>query len=94
MGGRVGVDTLEMCSGSVAGSHSRPVDSRIIQLKAQGSSRTCNKSKEGEEEDAWQKLGALSSLLFPLTIRRHKPNQIISVYCLRYMSWEVLENLY
>jgi hypothetical protein len=33
-----------------AGSYLRPTDSRITQLKAQGSSRTCNGSKEEEAE--------------------------------------------
>ena len=33
------------------GSYVRLIDSRITQLKAQGPSRTCNKSKEEEEED-------------------------------------------
>jgi len=41
----------EMCSGSKAGSHSRRIDSCITQLKAEGPSRTCNKSKEEEEEE-------------------------------------------
>ena len=33
-----------------AGSYLRPMDSCITQLKAQGPSRTCNESKEEEEE--------------------------------------------
>ena len=40
----------EMCSGSEAGSYLRLIDSCITQLKAQGPSRTCNESKEEEEE--------------------------------------------
>jgi len=40
----------EMCSGSEADSHLRLIDSCITQLKAQGPSRTCNESKEEEEE--------------------------------------------
>ena len=40
----------EMSSGSEAGSYLRPIDSRITQLKAQGPSRTCNESKEGEKK--------------------------------------------
>ena len=38
-----------VCSGSEAGSYSRLIDSCITQLKAQGSSRTCNESKEEEK---------------------------------------------
>ena len=34
-----------------AGSYLRLIDSCITQLKAQGPSRTCNESKEEEEED-------------------------------------------
>ena len=41
---------LEMCCVSEAGSHLRLMDSCITQLKAQGPSRTCNESKEEEEE--------------------------------------------
>ena len=40
-----------MCSGSEAGSYLRSIDSCITQLTAQGPSRTCNESKEEEEED-------------------------------------------
>ena len=40
-----------MSWGNEAGSYLRPIDSCITQLKAQGPSRTCNESKE-EEEDA------------------------------------------
>ena len=40
-----------MSSGSEAGSYLRRIDSCITQLKAQGPSRTCNESKEEEEED-------------------------------------------
>ena len=40
----------EMCSGSEAGSYLRLIDSCITQRKAQGRSRTCNESKEEEEE--------------------------------------------
>ena len=36
-----------------AGSYLRPIDSCITQLKAQGPSRTCNESKEEEEEGAF-----------------------------------------
>ena len=43
-----------MCSGSEAGSYLRLIDSCIPQLKAQGPSRTCNESKEEEEEFAEQ----------------------------------------
>jgi len=37
-------------SGSEAGSYLRLIDSCITQLKAQGPARTCNESKEEEEE--------------------------------------------
>ena len=39
-----------MCSGTEAGSYLRLIDSCITQLKAQGSSRTCNECKEEEEK--------------------------------------------
>ena len=41
-----------MCSDSEAGSYLRLVDSCITQLKAHGPSRTCNESKEEEEDGA------------------------------------------
>jgi len=40
----------ELCCGTEAGSYLRLIDSCITQLKAQGPSRTCNESKEEEEE--------------------------------------------
>ena len=40
----------EMCSGSEAGSYLRLIYSCITQLKSQGPARTCNESKEEEEE--------------------------------------------
>jgi len=43
--------STEMCSGSEAGSYLRLVDSCITRLEAQGPSRTCNASKEEEEEE-------------------------------------------
>ena len=46
----VGGCHFEMCSGTEAGSYLRLIDSCITQLKAQGHSRTCNASKEEEEE--------------------------------------------
>jgi len=42
----------EMYCGTEAGSYLRRIDSCISQLKAQGPSRTCNESKEEEEEQA------------------------------------------
>ena len=39
-----------MCCGNEAGSYLRLVDSCITQLQAQGTSRTCNESKEEEEK--------------------------------------------
>jgi len=44
------VSFTEMCSGSKAGSYLRLTYWCITQLKAQGPSRTCNESKEEEEE--------------------------------------------
>ena len=41
---------LQRLPGSEAGSYLRLIDSCITQLKAQGPSRTCNESKEEEEE--------------------------------------------
>jgi len=40
----------EMCSGSEAGSYLRLIHSCITQIKAQVPSRTCNESKEEEED--------------------------------------------
>jgi len=42
--------STEMCSGSEAGSYLRLIDSCTTQLTAQGPSRTCNESKEEEED--------------------------------------------
>ena len=53
----LGFRVSEMCCGTEAGSYLRLIDSCITQLKAQGPSRTCNESKE-EEED----LGGASGL--------------------------------
>ena len=39
-----------MCCGTEAGSYLRLIDSCITQLKAQGPSRTCDESKEEEED--------------------------------------------
>ncbi len=39
----------EICSGSEAGSYLRLIDACITQLRAQGTSRTCNESKEEED---------------------------------------------
>jgi len=39
-----------MCIGPEVGSYLRLIDVCITQLKAQGPSRTCNESKEEEEE--------------------------------------------
>ena len=44
------IDITEMCGGTEAGSYLRLTDSCITQFKAQGPSRTCNESKEEEEE--------------------------------------------
>ena len=41
----------EMCSGSETVAYLRLIDSCITQLKAQGPPRTCNESKEEEEEE-------------------------------------------
>jgi len=43
-----------MCSGSEAGSYLRLIDSCNTQLKTQGPSRTCNKSKEEEKKKGSQ----------------------------------------
>ena len=42
-------DALPRHAAPEAGSYLRRIDSCITQLKAQGSSRTCNESKEEEE---------------------------------------------
>ena len=52
-------------SGCEAGSYLRRIDSRITELKAEGPSRTCNESKEEEEEGSdnqareWESILAL-----------------------------------
>jgi len=51
----------ELCSGTEAGSFVRRIDSCITQLKAQGPSRTCNESKE-EEDEAFRSLSIEPSL--------------------------------
>ena len=51
------VHFTEMSSVSEAGSYLRLIDSCITQLKAQGPSRTCNKSEEEEEEERTISLG-------------------------------------
>ena len=54
----------EMCSGSEAGPYLRLIDSRITQLKDQGPSRTCNESKEEEEDTGiLLRVGAQSEVL-------------------------------
>ena len=48
------VEVIKRCwgrSGSEAGSYLRRIDSCITQLKAHGPSRTCNESKEEDEEE-------------------------------------------
>ena len=45
-----------MCCGSEAGSYLRLIDSCITELKAQGPYRTCNESKEEEEDNGEEKL--------------------------------------
>jgi len=51
LAGREGANhSTEMCSGSEAGSYLRLIGSCITQLKAQGPSRSCNESKEEEED--------------------------------------------
>ena len=52
-----------MCSDSEAGSHVRPIDSCITQLKVQGPSRTCNKSKEEEGGGTTLTLAEVDGLL-------------------------------
>ena len=40
-----------MCSGSAAGSYVRLIDSFVTQMRAQGPSRTCDKSTQDAEEE-------------------------------------------
>ena len=58
-----------MCCGTEAGSYLRLIDSCITQLKAQGPSRTCNESKEEEEEANFSSVRAAAAsvkvLLYP-----------------------------
>jgi len=49
--------------GSEAGSYLRLVDSCITQLKAQGPSRTCNESKEEEQEEKGRALSQVAVYL-------------------------------
>ena len=48
---RTAITGCVMCSGSEAGSYLRLIDSCITQLQAQGPSRTCDESKEEEEDE-------------------------------------------
>ena len=50
-----------ICSGSEAGSFLRLMDSCVTQRKAQGPSRTCDESKEEEEEDVISGASAVSA---------------------------------
>jgi len=54
-----------MCSGSEAGSYLRLIDPCITQIKAQGPSRTCNESKEEEEEDLRLRVGRTEVIHHP-----------------------------
>ena len=53
----------EICSGFEVGSYLRLIDSCVTQLRAQGPSRTCNESKEEEEE-------------YPVPQRQNLPSQV------------------
>jgi len=72
MGGIVAT-TPEMCSGSEAGSYLRLIDSCITQLKAQGPSRTCNESKEEEEDRRDNPRGVNGGLIFRDTTYYYVP---------------------
>ena len=61
-GEKVDAHFTEMCCGTEAGSYLRLIDSCITQLKAQGPSRTCNESKEEEEEDRERREGGCPQL--------------------------------
>jgi len=64
--------SLQMCSGSEAGSYLRLIDSCITQIKAQGPSRTCNESKEKEEASRKalaETLPFLASQIHPLHLQ-------------------------
>ena len=51
----------EMCCGTEAGAYLRLIDSCLTQRKAQGPSRTCNESKEKEEEEDQAKRAQISA---------------------------------
>ena len=48
----------DACSGCEASSYLRRIDSCITQLKAQGPSRTCNESKDDDDDGACEQCGA------------------------------------
>ena len=63
----------EMCCGTEAGSYLRLIDFCITQLKAQGPSRTCNESKEEEEEGVSGKRVVRSDVPRRLEVLNPKP---------------------
>jgi len=52
---------IQRACGTETGSYLRIIDSCITQLKAQGPARTCNESKEGEEEGVPVQIGQCSA---------------------------------
>ena len=58
-----GCDFTEMCCGTETGSYLRLTDSCITQLKAQGPSRTCDKSNEEGATSRRERLFFIDNLL-------------------------------
>ena len=65
----------------VPGSYLRLVDSFITQLKAQGPSRTCNESKEEEEEEVPVSVAARPEMV--TTEVASRSTSVVSVTCAR-----------
>ena len=60
------VGVWRLCGGTEAGSYLRLIDSCLTQLKAQGPSRTCDESKEEEEEETYDLTGPSLLLYYSL----------------------------
>ena len=75
----------EMCSGSETVAYLRLIDSCITQLKAQGPSRTCNESKEEEEEHSLD--SGLATRELPRELCTNPPDNLrMLVYLVLYDS--------
>jgi len=76
---------------SEEGSYLRLIDSCITQLKAQGPSRTCNESKEEEEEDFLRRVRAvllvvLQEQLLRINMKRFRGGLVFKAHRWLYQS--------